>query len=176
MAFFLKYSTLATHWWYCTSRGAGADLFNVDFGADNWKQATLHVSLGGLGIRNATDIAAPALISFRNTTERLTELIILQALPKPSFNDLAEARSFRRDYSKVDEEPIPTQRSKQKAWDFVWAKASLNCWACLSAAFQFESEAWLLCDPLILYGNKPQRWHPPYPYRPEGWCTRMPST
>lgn len=43
-------------------------------------------SFGGLGIRKATDIAAPAFISC-NATDHLTELILLQTLPALSFDD-----------------------------------------------------------------------------------------
>lgn len=80
----------------------------------------------GLGIRKATDMAASAFISSRNATAHLTEQMLPQTLPAPSFDDSAEAVSFRRNYSRVFEEPIPSQRSNQKAWGFKSAKASLN--------------------------------------------------
>lgn len=79
-----------------------------------------------LGIRKAIKMTAPAFVSSRNATAHLTEQIQPQTLPASSFDDSAEAVSFRRNYSRVFEEPVPNQRSNQKALGFKSAKASLN--------------------------------------------------
>ena len=47
-------------------------ILNVDLSDVIWKQATLSVSSGGLGVRLATDLALPALLSSVNGASLLT--------------------------------------------------------------------------------------------------------
>lgn len=108
-------------------------------------------------------MAASAFISSRNATAHLTEQMLPQTLPAPPFDDSAEAVSFRRNYGRVVEEPVPSQRSNQKAWGFKSAKASLNRMldeedpmskARLSPKVGLSGVA---RDPHTLHGNTPRR-------------------
>ena len=47
-------------------------ILNVDMNGVIWKQATLPVSSGGLGVRLATDLALPAFLSSVNGVSPLT--------------------------------------------------------------------------------------------------------
>ena len=102
------------------------EIINVKFDRENWTQATLPVSLGGLGIRRATEIAAPAFISSHIAASQLMSLLLPQNLVPSSENDLTEAIEFWKEQSGADVEPVHPHRANQKAWDQIAAKLSLS--------------------------------------------------
>ena len=94
-------------------------VLNVDLTDDIWKQATLPVSKGGLGVRLASDLALPAFLSSVNGASELT----LQLLPAR-----LHALSSTRDpvYIAANQEwqlrsnavvPDGSRIGVQKAWD-----------------------------------------------------------
>ena len=94
-------------------------VLNVDLTDEIWKQATLPVSKGGLGVRLASDLALPAFLSSVNSASELT----LQLLParlhaSSSTNDpvyIAASLEWQlRSNAVVPDESII---GVQKAWD-----------------------------------------------------------
>ena len=45
------------------SRQTLQQILNIQFGDETWQQSTLPVSLGGLGVRSATDLALPTFLA-----------------------------------------------------------------------------------------------------------------
>ncbi len=129
---------------------------NVNFSDRMWTQATLPVSLGGLGIRRATDIASPAFISSLVATKDLVGSILSSQPEMSTDEDLAEAINEWRRNTGTEEEPQDTSRSKQKAWDTISSKrtqasllsnADQRDKARLLAAARPESGVWLHAIP-----------------------------
>ena len=62
----------------CTVRQALQDICNIRLDDTMWSQASLPTSKGGLGVRQAVDLALPAFLSSTHATEQL----VLSLLPE----------------------------------------------------------------------------------------------
>ena len=73
-----------------------ARIVNVQFHQDAWTQATLPVSLGGLGVRMSEDIALPSFISSLHATAPLVEHILLKTTGLREITELVDATNTLR--------------------------------------------------------------------------------
>ena len=94
-------------------------ILNIDLSDVIWKQATLPVSSGGLGIRLAVDLALPAFLSSCNGASDLTLRLLPSRLHAVSGNldpvCTAACLEWKNRYDAT--EPDPVKASVQKAWD-----------------------------------------------------------
>ena len=63
-----------------TLRKALCCIINVDFTDNQWVQASLPVSLGGLGIRSASTLAPSAFLASAAGIRTLQDLLLIQAI------------------------------------------------------------------------------------------------
>ena len=137
-------------------------MVNVNFGDENWKQATLPVTSGGLGFRRTVDVALPAnLASIHSTTH-----LIRRILPS-KFHDrlecrIGEAIDTWRIHNPNSDLPEESDRSVQKIWDRTTYHRQYN--EMLSASNQLDrarllaaasksSGAWLEAIPSAHFGT-----------------------
>ena len=123
-----------------------------------WRQATLPVSLGGLGIRRTEEIALPAYLASIHSVHPLVSTIF----PDSDMDSAAEESLFRWTSTVDIEPPIPEIRRQQRAWDSPMIKnihdgmlqaADLNDKARLLACSAKNSGAWLHAIPAAPLGN-----------------------
>ena len=139
-------------------RSCTEDICNVPFDETGWRQATLPISLGGLGLRCPSDVALPAYCSSVHANRSLVEEILTNSLESPLDNSIvtvgSEWRAQGLDY--------PTDPKKQKSWDSVRSRKAANSLklecdqhrlACFSAAAQPHSGAWLSAIPSPAIGT-----------------------
>ena len=86
------------------------------FSDEAWKQASLPVRSGGLGIRKANDIALPAYISSALMSHTLVEAIIPSTADLAPFGVAREVEKWKEEGQELIE-PEGDSRSRQKAWD-----------------------------------------------------------
>ena len=100
-----------------------ARVTNVNFTSDDtWTQATLPVSLGGLGVRKSQDIALPCFISSLHATDSIVASILSNANGLEETSELVDAiNAWKLRYS-AREEPAATAQAEQKSWDAISAK------------------------------------------------------
>jgi len=94
-------------------------ILNVDLTAAVWRQATLPVSSGGLGVRLATDLALPAFLSSANGASPLTRQLLPTRLHASSGNlDPVCVEATVEWQSRCNSATPDTARTGiQKAWD-----------------------------------------------------------
>lgn len=94
-------------------------ILNIDLSDFIWKQATLPVSSGGLGVRLAVDLALPAFLSSVNGASELTLRLLPSRLLSVSGNlDPVCAAACLEWVNRYDAAvPDPVKASVQKAWD-----------------------------------------------------------
>jgi hypothetical protein len=94
-------------------------ILNVDLSGVIWKQATLPVSSGGLGVRLAVDLALPAFLSSVNGASELTLLLIPRRLHSVSSSSdpvyVAACLEWQTRCNAAV--PEPARAGVQKAWD-----------------------------------------------------------
>ena len=131
---------------------------NVDMTNEAWGQASLSVSLGGLGCRGAGEVALPAFVSSLGSTGSLVEAI----LSKPKLAESGELASAVEEWGRRCEDPVPTDFS-QKSWDVPLMRAKREgllreadqvARARLLAAAHKESGAWLNAIPVPSLGTQ----------------------
>ena len=103
-------------------RGATA-ITNVDLHGDSWRQATLPVSLCGLGVRMVSDLALPAYLASLRSSASLTSTVNPHStsLHQPDTTLL----ELWRERTAVDP-PEEQQQSRQRAWDRAAATMVAN--------------------------------------------------
>ena len=102
--------------WDTVLQTAFASITNVAALDDTWTQATLPVSLGGLGLRRAEDVALPAYLSSTTASSGLTQLILAPF----SVAELDTRGAVEEWRSRVDPSALtPTNLNahRQKDWD-----------------------------------------------------------
>ena len=94
-------------------------ILNVDLSDVIWKQATLPVSSGGLGVRLAVDLALPAFLSSVNGASELTLRLLPSRLHTVSGNrDSVCVAACLEWQTRCDAAvPDPARAGVQKAWD-----------------------------------------------------------
>lgn len=106
-----------------TLRSGLSRLLNVDLSNDQWKQASLPVHKGGLGVRSACMLAPSAFLASAAATLALQEAILIPTKPTigddESVQDALSAWHTMTDAS----EPSDFCRRMQRAWDEPVAKS-----------------------------------------------------
>lgn len=127
-------------------------ILNASLEDGHWNQATLPISLGGIGVRKLDSIAIPAYCSSVYSTKELVNQIF-----DPSINinnqHLELAENIWKNLANVDE--IPSDLSHQKCWDIPIATNEFNLLerndlvdkARLIAVSEKESGDWLRAVP-----------------------------
>jgi len=136
---------------------------NIHFGESDpaWLQATLPVKMGGLGIRNAVQLAPSAFLASAAATSDLVHQIVptvLQGSPIPNVEDAMAQWSD----GLSDAPPEGVARYRQKVWDTIKTSASAEhllkdisdprARARLLASRTKESGAWLNVLPISSLG------------------------
>ena len=139
-------------------RCAAESICNVIFDGPGWSQATLPVSLGGIGLRCASDLALPAYASSIHASQSLSNEI-LHNLPEFSVDHaVSDTMAVWQDIG-LD---IPVNKCKQRSWDMplciskvgkVKEDLDQHRLACFAAASQPYSGAWLNAIPSASVGN-----------------------
>lgn len=94
------------------------DVCNIAMNDASWKQATLPLRLGGLGIRQCSDIALPAYISSRHASAQLATQIA-----RSSTNQIRDLQSAELSWDQSNEEkPKEHQKTTQQSWDMIQSK------------------------------------------------------
>ena len=139
-----------------------SDILNVNLASDSaWVQASLPVRVGGIGIRQATQLASSAYLA--SATGCLE--IIPKALPTnfgmyPTISADTALKVWSQGHSEPP--PNPPDAAKQRVWDSVKVKASYRSLlesasteqgkARLLAVACPESGAWLMSAPISALG------------------------
>ena len=146
-----------------TVRSALTAIINVTFSEASYSQAVLPVSLGGLGVRRAQDLAKPAFIASLYSTRFLVDAVLSRVNGLAETGDLAVAREAWRLSSVGVVEPEEFKRIQQKAWDSEASGLALEnllqdadqvSRARLLAASQKESGLWLHAIPVPSLGTQ----------------------
>ena len=133
---------------------------NVDMDDQAWKQASLPVRFGGLGLRSVGSLALPCYLSSVNKSQDLIRSILKsQKIIKPITQVQGEIK-FKQQYPSISP-PTGEAATKQKAWDeltcqieFANLKNSANQVhsARLLSAASPHSGAWLQALPSSALG------------------------
>ena len=134
---------------------------NVEFSSDAWKQASLPLRFGGLGVRSVADLALPCYISsFKASLELMRDIyagISAHSEPESITQAVSEFQSSFPQSVLPDGEAA----KHQKAWDGIISSTHLEILvesanqvhrARLLAAKQPHSGAWLNVTPLPSLG------------------------
>ena len=92
------------------------DILNVKLGENSWLQSTLPVSMGGLGIRLASDLALPAFLSSAHGATLGANSLLLNQISTNAYQNLEEAESSWRELI-PDNAMQPSNKSLQALWD-----------------------------------------------------------
>ena len=135
---------------------------NIRLDDTMWSQASLPTSKGGLGVRQAVDLALPSFLGSTHATEQL----VLSLLPEnePNQEDLmAEAIVLWREKTGCDL-PLDHCRGIQRTWNnaltervyqnLLEATSDPCSIAHLQATATKESGAWLNALPVSYFGTK----------------------
>jgi hypothetical protein len=135
------------------------DICNIDITPSMWQQASLPVTLGGLGIRRTEALALPAFIASVHSVHTTTSEIIPYSLEEYLETTMA-------DWCNLAGSPPPEflDRGSQKAWDLPLSKRTFstifnlsssdpNNAARLLSVSTRESGAWLQALPAASIGN-----------------------
>ncbi|GAU88059.1 hypothetical protein RvY_00826 [Ramazzottius varieornatus] len=100
-----------------------AEITNVEMTSGPWRQATLPVDLGGLGIRRTKEIALPAFLAWIHSVHQL----VLDILPQADLDSEAELQIpailespgiFRKDKRRPDGmTQVPWKNGNELVWD-----------------------------------------------------------
>ena len=133
---------------------------NVVFDNTGWKQATLPISLGGIGLTAASDIAFSAYASSMHASQNLTTGI-LSHFPESSVDQ--SLCQMIQAWSGLGFLVVPEEsRHLQKSWSDIYFKAKAeglkdglnqHRLACLSTASQPHSGDWLKAIPVASLGT-----------------------
>ena len=142
--------------------GALAAVTNVRLEGHSLAQAVLPVSLGGLGVRMAKDIALPAFISSCHSASELVEAVLLNVHHLAEESELRTAVDQWRVRNQGGDLVEDTERFRQKAWDLPLAERAKGTLldasdqvmrARILAASRRESGLWLHALPVLTLGT-----------------------
>ncbi|OWA54844.1 hypothetical protein BV898_19237 [Hypsibius exemplaris] len=121
-----------------------------------WRQATLPVSRGGLGIRKTSELAYPAYLASVHASKDFIAIIA----PKADLDEILVAPTH--DWCSLTGADAPVAPKRQKDWDTpiaekgvrsMWEVTSVRDTARLRAVACKESGAWLNALPIPSLGN-----------------------
>ena len=133
---------------------------NVDMDGEAWRQASLPVRFGGLGLRSVGSLALPCYLSSMNKSQELVNSILGVTEPRKSSAQVKAERFFQQQFPDT-ELPTTDAAARQKTWDelicqkeFANLKNSANQIhsARLLAAASPHSGAWLQALPSSALG------------------------
>ena len=117
-------------------RDTATKVTNVELDASSWRQASLPIRYGGLGLRSINSLALPCYISSLTKSQPLVQSIIKQPPSSKSSHLLqAEAHYIRVHPSATL--PLAEAATRQRSWDEQACQAELN--NLLSSANQVHS-------------------------------------
>ncbi|XP_055347205.1 uncharacterized protein LOC129594524 [Paramacrobiotus metropolitanus] len=87
----------------------------------SWRQASLPVSRGGIGLRRSEELALPAFLASIHSVADLVSLL----LPNRPAVDVSTALEIWKTNARLTELPSPEFRKSQKAWDLPLCNVSL---------------------------------------------------
>ena len=107
---------------------ATVEATNVSISEDSWKQASLPVRKGGLGIQNLTSIVLPCYISSLHISSSLVQKITRHQLTGrlPELNMAKKALSSKCGISDPADIPTGEQALKQRSWDDLICNIEFN--------------------------------------------------
>ena len=126
------------------------NMINIKFTTSSWKQASLPIIFGGLGIRAVSDIALPAFLSSIHACSSLIDSILSFSSVEFRLEFLNEAENLW--LSKSQNSRLPSLPYLQKSWDTpliqikydsIFTNVSLREKAILLSLSNKESGAWL---------------------------------
>ena len=130
---------------------------SIDFQSDSWSQASLPVSLGGLGFRAATQLATSCYLSSTAAARDLVSLILTHFSP-PSLSLVNDARHLWCQRAPSVDPPSGDDTCLQNKWDWPQVASTLQSLlesssddlirARLLAVSVPESGAWLNAFPI----------------------------
>ncbi|XP_029654080.1 uncharacterized protein LOC115227355 [Octopus sinensis] len=132
-------------------------IIKIKFDDQGWKQASLPVSFGGLGIRNPTDVSRPAFLSSLYSSQTLVQKI-LHLLPESS---LPKMTAYFDSWS-AKESKLPSDFCSQKSYDKIVCEgrfvsllktSNQHRRACLLAGRSTGSGEWLEAFPIGSLGT-----------------------
>ena len=124
-------------------RSTLARIINIDLDDVSWLQASLPINAGGLGIRRATALSAPAYLSSLYGADSLSSSILRTTSILPQDALLVKATSFWSKLAGTSVLPVPASSlALQKSWDTPVTTATLQ--TLLSTAADVHSRARLL--------------------------------
>lgn len=136
-------------------------ILNVDLSETQWRQASLPVRHGGLGIRSVRMLAPSAFLASAASTHDLQQSILPAAVRDLDDVSIPEAEAAWSCLSGSDK-PDPESAHKQRSWDIpvarqcetaIWSKASTEVdKARLLAASSPHSGDWLSAPPIASVG------------------------
>jgi hypothetical protein len=93
------------------------DIANVNISIDEWKQACLPVSAGGLGIRSVTAIALPAFLASEHSTQHLQNKLLEHSTIDTYDKHLTQLTTIWLSSHPTSVPPAGPQATKQRYWD-----------------------------------------------------------
>lgn len=135
-------------------------ILNLQFDDRSWRQATLPIRLGGLGIRTASSVALPAFLSSTHSTLTLISKILILSIADVRVSGQADAVAHW--ISSYPGENLPVNRESQRGWDLPQLKLTFACLlehsndvdkARLLAVSEKESGHWLHSLPSLNIGT-----------------------
>ena len=101
-------------------------ILNIDIDTRIWKQASLPVKIGGLGIRSISDIAPSAFISSYYKSKDKTGIISPKCIKDESYNDAVLAEERWINLPGITQEDYPKDTEVQANWDMPASKRTLK--------------------------------------------------
>ena len=130
-----------------------SERINVNLSDDAWKQASLPVRFGGLGVRSVASLALPCFLASTHSSQALVASILEHSgvSPDPDYS-LAALEDFRERYNDPVL-PIGDALCRQQEWDGITCRYQLDRMlhsakqvhrARLLAASSLHSGSWLM--------------------------------
>ena len=101
-------------------------ILNVDLSSNIWKQASLPVKMGGLGIRSFMDLATPAFISSYYKSKEIIDIISPDCIKNMPYTEVEKAERKWANMPGITEEDYPNDTSVQKNWDLPLCKLTFK--------------------------------------------------
>ena len=98
---------------------------NCRFDDPTFRQASLPIKLGGLGVRRAEDLALPAFISSSLKCSAMVDQLLSQADSDPFRSSVSDAITAWKAQDSRLAEPLAKAQYQQKSWDLPLAKLHL---------------------------------------------------
>lgn len=136
-------------------------ILNTSFDDRAWRQASLPIRFGGLGIRKISSVSLPAFLSSAYSTQKLVHIILSPSLPNFQLTFLVKATESWK--IACPDESLPKAPASQRQWDSPLCSLEYDDLldtsfssaerARLLAVARWESGLWLHALPSRNFGN-----------------------